>query len=841
MACSVGLPPPRRLPLVILAVLSLGILVSGVLLHRSMAAGARRRGAAEIDAVAALKVAAVNAWRDDAERDAAYVASYPSMALLAAAARRGPDAHSLAHAERVFANLGARHGYELLALLRPDGEPVLERRAGPQRTAGYDPALLARAIESGPRAQSILVALPEEGSPRLDLAAAVVDGAGRPIGAVYLRLGAKAFVESVVGSWPVPSASAETVVVRPDGDAVLFVTEPRYLKGWALRTRIPVSDDRRGVVRAVREEGVAAAVDFRGTPMLIASRRIPGSDWTMVTRMDTAEMEAPVVGPASSIAALVVALLAGGAVALILSRRHELARHRALARAREELEESRERFRLALAGTHWVWDWDLRSGTLRADPQWAQSVGLPEPVVRGDVAAILAQIALPDDLPEVESRFEAHVRGEAPVFEAEFRTALPGWDRWVLVRGRASERDAEGRALRVTGVLSDVTQRRQLQAQLERSERMASLGTLAAGVAHEINNPLAYVLANLDELARELPRAAPARADLAESAEEAREGAERVRNVVRGLKSFSRGGSSRAPVDVAEELTAAVRLTSNEIRHRARLEVVVHPMPRVAAGDRELGQVFLNLLLNAAQAIPEGHAAENAITVEAGSDAAGWARVEIRDTGVGIPPQVLPRIFEPFFTTKPLGVGTGLGLAIAHGIVTVAGGRLEVESQVARGSTFRVLLPPAPESASSATAPAAEAAPPAAVPRYPRVMVVDDDPLVARSVARALGPTHEVVTVSSAADAVARLEQREPWDVLVCDLMMPEMTGMDLYEHVAAVDPALAGRFVFVTGGAFTPRARDFLDRTASPCVEKPFEPRHLREVVQRTARQAGA
>ncbi len=238
--------------------------------------------------------------------------------------------------------------------------------------------------------------------------------------------------------------------------------------------------------------------------------------------------------------------------------------------------------------------------------------------------------------------------------------------------------------------------REAMQAQLARSERLASLGTLAAGVAHEINNPLAYVLTNLEFALSRLAAGGADKEDL-EALAEARDGASRVRDVVRGLRAFSRPGvGRRGPADVSAELGAALRLAGNEIRHRARLETSLQPMPWVVAADHELGQVFLNLLVNAAQAIPEGHSGENVVRVEAATDAAGWARVEVRDSGVGIPPDLQSRIFEPFFTTKPLETGTGLGLAIAHSIVTAAGGRIELESQAGRGTAFRVLLPPAP-------------------------------------------------------------------------------------------------------------------------------------------------
>ncbi len=394
-----------------------------------------------------------------------------------------------------------------------------------------------------------------------------------------------------------------------------------------------------------------------------------------------------------------------------------------------------------------------------------------------------------------------------------------------------SRRDEDGRPLRFAAVVSDVTERRQMQAQLELSQRMAGLGTLAAGVAHEINNPLASVSANLDWLARALAEDG----ELAAVVAEARDGAERVRDVVRGLRAISSpGGPGRAPADVRVELEAAIRLARNEIRHRARLEVRIADLPLVEAGAHELGQVFLNLLLNAAQAIPEGRAEENVIEVEAGRAEDGAASIRIRDTGVGIPPQVLERIFEPFFTTKPLGVGTGLGLAIAHRIVVDAGGRIEVETQLGRGSVFHVILPAAPAAAEAPAAPPRTGPAPGDGAR--RVLVVDDDPLVARAVVRTLAGAFEVTTATSATDALARIEAGERFDAVLCDLMMPQMTGMELHARVTARDPALARRMLFMTGGAFTEAAARFVADARARCLEKPFEPERLREAVGRAA-----
>jgi CheY-like chemotaxis protein/two-component sensor histidine kinase len=366
-------------------------------------------------------------------------------------------------------------------------------------------------------------------------------------------------------------------------------------------------------------------------------------------------------------------------------------------------------------------------------------------------------------------------------------------------------------------------------------------------LAHEINNPLSSIVANLGWLDAELASASP---EVRQALVEARDSADRVGDVVRGLKSFSRpGAASRGPVEVRAELEAALRLARHELRHRAVLDVRIGELPKVVADAHELGQVFLNLLVNAAQAIPEGHADDQRVAVDARTDARGWAVVEVSDTGVGIPPEVLDRLFEPFFTTKPLGVGTGLGLSIAHGIVTAASGRIEVESRVGHGTTFRVLLPPAPSTPAEpsvgdptglpapstpaaaepgTTEPAADARPRA------RILLIDDEPLVARAAERVLS-AYDVVSVGSAAAALERLATGERFDAIVCDLMMPQMTGMELHARVAERAPDVAARFVFVTGGAFTDRAAEFLRTTTNAWVEKPFDSQVLREAVERT------
>jgi PAS domain S-box-containing protein len=255
----------------------------------------------------------------------------------------------------------------------------------------------------------------------------------------------------------------------------------------------------------------------------------------------------------------------------------------------------------------------------------------------------------------------------------------------------------------VYAVARDVTAQRQgdeenqrIQKQLMLAERMASIGRLASGVAHEVNNPLAFVLANL-VLARDQLRelGVPSSDELEELLSDALQGAERVRKIVLGLKTFSRVGDERAVrVEVGPAVEVALALLAVDLRRAARVSVALGPTPFIDAPASSLSQVVVNLLRNATEAIAPGNVEANEIRVVTATDAAGRAVIEIHDTGSGIPPKALSHIFDPFFTTKPIGTGVGLGLSVCHNLVAEMGGEIAVTSEEGRGSTFRVTLPP---------------------------------------------------------------------------------------------------------------------------------------------------
>ncbi len=404
---------------------------------------------------------------------------------------------------------------------------------------------------------------------------------------------------------------------------------------------------------------------------------------------------------------------------------------------------------------------------------------------------------------------------------------------WLSVNARPWK-DENERIRGGVAAFRDVTQEKAAQTQLMVSDRMASVGMLAAGVAHEINNPLAAVLANLELIQRELLERTSLLGDtqdVREMIDDARGASDRVRQIVQDLKIFSRHEEVKSgAVDVSRVIESSLRMARNEIRHRARLvKEYGRDLGPVEGTESRLGQVFLNLIVNAAQAIPEGNADKNIIRVTTRRDPTRRIAVEIADTGSGIPPDALPRLFTPFFTTKAAGVGTGLGLAICHRIVTGLGGEIQVESEVGKGTTFRVLLP-------AATTTEAEEKPSLGrtmrAQRRARILVVDDEPMIGAVIRRSLVSEHEVVVTNEASDGLAMVRDGESFDVILCDLMMPQMTGMEFHGEMRKINAEYANRIIFLTGGAFTPAARAFLDEVGNQRVEKPFDPQHLRDLV---------
>jgi len=400
-----------------------------------------------------------------------------------------------------------------------------------------------------------------------------------------------------------------------------------------------------------------------------------------------------------------------------------------------------------------------------------------------------------------------------------------------------------GRA--ILALIRDVTERTEMQAQLLQSDRMASMGLLAAGVAHEVFNPLAYITVNLDYARDELKsrattgedEASQARdAELSDALEEARQGVDRVRTIVQDLKSFSKPTSGvRSLVDVERVLQAALNIAGAEVRQKARLVTRYERVGRVLADEARLGQVFLNLVLNAAQAFAHSDPREQQIEVVTTTDAHGATVVEVRDNGPGISPAVRARIFEPFFTTKETTGGTGLGLFISQGIIEEMGGVLSLDSVLGAGAVFRVSFPLVEELDVESGVATEEIS----VRRRSRVLIIDDEPALATALRRVLARDYDVQAVNRGQEGLDLLVAEPSFDLVFCDLMMPDMTGMEVFRRLRDRCPGREARIVFMSGGAFTLDAEAFLNEVPNTHIDKPIDMRVLKLLARERLAQA--
>jgi signal transduction histidine kinase len=394
---------------------------------------------------------------------------------------------------------------------------------------------------------------------------------------------------------------------------------------------------------------------------------------------------------------------------------------------------------------------------------------------------------------------------------------------------------------------------------LDDTERLASLGRLAAGVGHEINNPLAFVMLNLSQALDKLrpsirsigePLGSPLPGDeleeirarlvgVTDMLEDCQVGGERIRETVSNLQRLARiGDQHRAPVDLHKVIESSLSMVWNQIRHRARLVKLFTQVPLIQGSAAALGQVFLNLLVNAAQAIAEGDAERNEISIGTKVVAGPMGQelvVTISDSGMGMTPETLSHVFEPFFTTKAFGQGTGLGLSISRQTIRDHGGRMMVESTVGQGTVFRVVLPVGESTVVSPET--VVELPGEATTLRGRLLVVDDEPLIGRIIQTALKKEHEVCVVRDASEAIARLERGETFDLILCDVVMPDLSGPEFYSTVANRWPDLVPRLVFMTGGAFTPGTVEFMERVQTRVLSKPFKIDRLKRLVRERLR----
>ncbi|TMQ05919.1 MAG: PAS domain S-box protein [Deltaproteobacteria bacterium] len=445
-------------------------------------------------------------------------------------------------------------------------------------------------------------------------------------------------------------------------------------------------------------------------------------------------------------------------------------------------------------------------------------------VGRGEAALgrSIASFLPPADAAAAGERIGAMLRKGIEFPPSEYGV-LADRTRVVEIKSIACEWDGEQAVL---AFARDVTERKAIQRRLVESDRLAALGTLAAGVAHEINNPLTYAHLSARRVARllegtglpdEMLTAVRGHLD------DIVHGIARIASITRSLRSFvSDDAEAPGRVDLEAVLARALKMVDNDLRHAARLVREIGPLPPVVGNAARLEQVFVNVLINAIKALPPDPRERHEIHVAA-EHVGERVTVAIRDTGCGIPTALRGRIFEPFFTTRDVGHGIGLGLWVSKTIIDTLGGEIEVDSIEDVGMTVRVHVPTHP-----AVAPAVELRAPVARSaviegtRRRRVLVIDDEPSICYAIAQALADDHEVAVATTGTSALALVEATK-FDLILCDVMMPGMDGHELYRQIAERYPGLERRFVFMTG-ALASGIVKALDGLPNAWLVKPFE-----------------
>ena len=371
-------------------------------------------------------------------------------------------------------------------------------------------------------------------------------------------------------------------------------------------------------------------------------------------------------------------------------------------------------------------------------------------------------------------------------------------------------------------IARDATEVNRIKAQLIFADRMVAVGTLAASIAHEINNPLTYIGCNVAVLRRAVASLSPIPGELADAPSllvDIHEGVARIASLVSDLRVFGKGDTAVAgAVDLARVLRSALNIAAPHFLTRAQIVTDLRDVPRIQAVESRLGQVFVNLLINAAQAIPEGKSGENRIEVRLYTEA-DQIHVIVADSGAGLSPDARAHLFEAFFTTKGVEQqGTGLGLFISNNIVVALGGHILIEDGIRGGCAFHVVLPVVVPSAESIKHPSSLPPPVTSA----RVLVIDDEPAILRVIPTLLS-SHVVEVALDGRTALSMIAERGPYDVILCDIMMPQMSGMDVYREACARWPEVKRRFVFLTAGAHTMAGRAFVTQEGVSVLDKPL------------------
>ncbi|MCB8989896.1 MAG: PAS domain-containing protein [Ardenticatenaceae bacterium] len=509
-----------------------------------------------------------------------------------------------------------------------------------------------------------------------------------------------------------------------------------------------------------------------------------------------------------------------------------------LKKSEEVVRISEERLGLTLKSAELgTWDWNIPTGEVVFNERWAQMLGYTLDEIAPDVSS-WEVLVHPDDLPEVTAVLNDHLEGHTPIYQTEHRLrAKSGEWKWVLDTGKVLERDKQGQPIRAIGVHQDITERKQMELQLVRQERLAAVGQLSAGIAHDFNNILTSILGFVQvlQLSPDTPTSMQSRL------QKINDSGQRAAHLVRQILDFSQKTVRQLQqVDLSSLVEKSIQFLDPIIPENIQINYHVQPGDYLINADpSQLQQVITNLAVNARDAMPAGGELQIALSraesmgkfycVMCAQPIKGeWIQLRVTDTGSGIAPDILPQIFEPFFSTKEVGKGSGLGLSQVSGIVGQHQGHTRVESQVGQGTTFIIYWPPAQVEQ--------EAAEPEPVQLRQgageTILVVEDETAVLEAITAILEYLgYQVLTAATGVEAITIFEASQSQiDLVLSDMVMPDMDGEALFQHIKATNPDV--KMIMMSGYPLGDRGARLLEQGLVAWLQKPMSLERLSQAV---------
>jgi PAS domain S-box-containing protein len=666
----------------------------------------------------------------------------------------------------------------------------------------------------------------------------------RPQGALLLGIDPHQFLYPLMQSWPTPSRTAETLLARREGDQILYLSELRHRNDAAMTLRCPLTDSRRPAVRAVLgEEGIMEGIDYRGVPVLAAVRKVPGSPWVLVAKMDMAEIYAPIRQQARWLAMIVFSLtLATGAVVGLVWRDWRSRFYQQKYEAELEQRRSRALLNSIIEGTpDAVYVKDKQGRYLLANSATCKATGmrLEEILGRDDTALFppdVAQMVMDNDRATTAGgrmqTLEEHVT---------FRTGEAA----TYLTAKGPLVDDSGNVIGLFGIARDITDRKRseeerarLQDQLQQAQKMESIGRLAGGVAHDFNNLLTVINGYAALVLAQLPQAD----SLRDAVTEIGLAGERAADLTQQLLAFSRKQVIEPKLvdlnQVVRDVTKMLeRLVGEDVKVVTSLAA---SLGHVLVDAGQMHQVLMNLAVNARHAMPSGgellietanlEIDADYVTAHADTNAGPYAMLAVSDNGVGMDEETRQHAFEPFFTTKAKGEGTGLGLSTVYGIVKQSGGWIWLYSEQNRGTTFKIYLPRLTQGAAPQQAVRSVSS---SLQGTETILVVEDQPDVRKLTAKVLKRYgYRVLEAANGGEALLACERfSDSIHVMITDVVMPGMTGPELADRLAPLRPAM--KVLYISGYTAEAIGHQGVMDPGVAYLSKPFPPEALAEKVR--------